>query len=41
MEEALININYLIREKLWGSAKNYCEKVNFDLKLFSILFCRN
>lgn len=26
MEEVLIHINYFIRERLWGSCKNYCEK---------------
>ena len=28
MEEVLININYLIREKLYGSLKAFCDKVS-------------
>jgi hypothetical protein len=28
MEEVLININYLIREKLWGSVRVACDKVS-------------
>ena len=28
MEEVLVNINYLIREKLWGSVKTLAEKVS-------------
>jgi hypothetical protein len=27
MEEVLINVHYLIREKLWGSCRAYCDKV--------------
>jgi hypothetical protein len=27
MEEILVNINYLIREKLWGSVKALADKV--------------
>lgn len=28
MEEILVNINYLIREKLWGSVKALADKVS-------------
>lgn len=28
MEEVLVNINYLIREKLWGSIKALVDKVS-------------
>lgn len=27
MEEVLINVHYLLREKLWGSARAYCDMV--------------
>lgn len=27
MEEVFIQINYYIREKLWGSLKHFCDKV--------------
>jgi hypothetical protein len=32
MEEILVNINYLIREKLWGSVKALVDKVCRILK---------
>jgi len=33
MEEVLININYLIREKLYGSLKALCDKVSNSVHL--------
>ena len=32
MEEILVNINYLIREKLWGSIRVLAEKVSKHIK---------
>lgn len=33
MEEILVNINYLIREKLWGSIRVLADKVSKHIKL--------
>ena len=33
MEEVLVNINYLIREKLWGSVKALADKVSHPAPL--------
>lgn len=37
MEEVLIHINYFIRERLWGSCRNFCEKVSSILAKFAIV----
>ncbi len=31
MEEVLIHVNYLIREKMWGSVRVFCDKVFLSL----------
>ena len=36
MEEVLVNINYLIREKLWGSVKTLAEKVSIYILIVSL-----
>lgn len=41
MEEVLIHINYLIREKLWGSVRVFCEKVRLPPIHLTEIYFRN